>query len=194
VAVFSLSGDGLRPAEVRLIAEGLSYAAERIGPLQLVVLGRNSDIGGKELTEKLAGTPVKVTAHGLLAGEQVVSVLGGCDVLLFARGPLSTRRGSALAGIACGLPVVAREGWETAAPVTEAGVLLVPRETKEGFGPALVRVLGDKSCRALLAEKSRKAQEQYFSWRAIAAQYAQALRKNQGNSEPEALRSQKPTP
>lgn len=181
VAVFSLSGGRVGTQEVRLIAEGLRYAAERIGALQLVVLGRNSDIGGKELTEKLAGTPVKVTAHGLLAAEQVLSVLGSCDVLLFARGPLSTRRGSALAGIACGLPVVAREGWETAAPVTEAGVVLVPEETKEGFGPALVRVLGDKSFRALLAERSRKAQEQYFSWSAIAAQYVQALRKNYGN-------------
>jgi glycosyltransferase involved in cell wall biosynthesis len=164
-----------------MIAEGLRYAAERIGALQLVVLGRNSNIGGNELTEKLAGAPVKVTTHGLLAAEQVVSVLGSCDVLLFARGPLSTRRGSALAGIACGLPVVAREGWETAAPVTEAGVVLVPQEAKEGFGPALFRVLSDESYRALLAERSRHAQEQYFSWRAIAAQYVQAFARNQRN-------------
>jgi glycosyltransferase involved in cell wall biosynthesis len=181
VAIFSLSGGSVGAEEVRMIAEGLRYAAERIGALQLVVLGRNSNIGGNELTEKLAGAPVKVTTHGLLAAEQVVSVLGSCDVLLFARGPLSTRRGSALAGIACGLPVVAREGWETAAPVTEAGVVLVPQEAKEGFGPALFRVLSDESYRALLAERSRHAQEQYFSWRAIAAQYVQAFARNQRN-------------
>lgn len=181
VAVFSLSEDSVRAEEVKQIAEALGHAAERIGVLQVVVLGRNSEIGGKELKEKLAGAPVKVTAHGLLAAEQVVKVLGRCDVLLFARGPLSTRRGSALAGIACGLPVVAREGWETAAPITEAGVVLVPRATTEGFGPALLRVLSDESYRALLAERSRRAQERYFSWPAIAAQYAQVLLKNGRN-------------
>ena len=181
VAVFSLSGDGVRAEEVRRIAEALRYAAERIGKLQVAVLGRNSDLAGKELKEKLAGAPVEVIAHGLLAAGQVVKVLGNCDVLLFARGPLSTRRSSALAGIACGLPVVAREGWETAAPVTEAGVVLVPQAAKEGFGPALLRVLGDESYRALLAERSRQAQERYFSWRAIAAKFAQALRKDERN-------------
>jgi glycosyltransferase involved in cell wall biosynthesis len=181
VAVFSLSGDAVRVEEVKLIAEGLRFAAERMGTLQLVVLGRNSDVGGKELAKTLEGTSVKVTAHGLLTAERVVKILGGCDVLLFARGPLSTRRGSALAGIACGLPIVARAGWETAAPVTEAGVVLVPQAAKEGFGPALLRVLSDESYGGLLAERSRQAQQQYFSWSAIAAQYGQALRKNERN-------------
>src|SRR6266852_2569688 len=177
VAVFSLSGDGARAEEVRLIAEAVSHAAERIGKLQVMVLGRNSDIGGKELKGKLTESPVKVTVHGLLTAEQVVSVVGSCDVMLFARGPLSTRRGSAVAGISCGLPVVAQEGWETVAPITEAGVVLVSRETKEGFGPALLRVLSDESYRAFLAERSRQAQQRYFSWSAIAAQYAGTMRK-----------------
>jgi glycosyltransferase involved in cell wall biosynthesis len=177
VAVFSLSGDGARAEEVRLIAEAVSHAAERIGKLQVMVLGRNSDIGGKELKGKLTESPVKVTVHGLLTAEQVVSVLGSCDVMLFARGPLSTRRGSAIAGISCGLPVVAQEGWETVAPITEAGVVLVSREKKEGFGPALLRVLSDESYRAFLAERSRQAQQRYFSWSAIAAQYAGTMRK-----------------
>jgi glycosyltransferase involved in cell wall biosynthesis len=73
--------------------------------------------------------------------------------------------------------VIAREGWETAAPITSAGILLVPPETVGGFGPALLRVLTDNECRALLAERSRQAQTQYFSWEAIAAQYVDTLRK-----------------
>jgi len=179
VAIFSLSGDGVRGEEVKVIAEALSYATKQIGKLQAVVLGRNADIGGKELAEKLAGTSVKVTMHGFLPAEQIVRVLGSCDVLLFARGPLSTRRSSAMAAISCGLPVVAQEGWETAAPITEAGVVLVRRETKEGFGPALLRVLSDESYRALLAERSKQAHQRYFSWSVIAAQYARALRKSE---------------
>src|SRR6266571_4522598 len=45
VAVFSLSGDGARAEEVRLIAEAVSHAGVRIGKLRVVVFGRNSDIG-----------------------------------------------------------------------------------------------------------------------------------------------------
>lgn len=176
VAAFSLSDHGVRAIEVDDIAEAARYAAERIGKLRLVLLGRNSEEGAKELQEKLSGTPVEIVAHGLLAAEQVVQVLGSCDVMLFARGFLSTRRGSAIAGIACGLPVVAREGWETAAPITEAGVVLVPEGEKEGFGPALVRVLSDESYRSSMVERSKKAQRQYFSWDVIAAQYERVLR------------------
>src|SRR6266436_4194831 len=88
---------------------------------------------------------------------------------------VGTKRGSAIAGVACGLPVVAMEGWETAAPITEAGVELT--KPGEQFGPALMRVLGDPAYRACLAERSRKAQQSYFSWQAIAQSYATALGK-----------------
>jgi glycosyltransferase involved in cell wall biosynthesis len=64
-------------------------------------------------------------------------------------------------------------GWETTTPVTEAGVVLV--EPGEQFGPALGRVLGDPIYRESLAERSRKAQQKYFSWQAIAQQYVSAL-------------------
>lgn len=176
VAVFSLSDHGVRATEVRDIAEATRYATERIGKLRLVLLGRNSEMGGKELKEKLSGAPVEIVAHGLLAAEQVVQVLGGCDVMLFARGFVSTRRGSAIAGIACGLPLVGRGGWETAAPITEAGVTFIPEREKVGFGPALLRVLTDESYRSSMAERSKNAQRQYFSWDIIAEQYERALR------------------
>ena len=48
--------------------------------------------------------------------------------LLFVRGPISSRRGSALAGIACGLPIIALERSETGPPVAGAGVVPVPQD------------------------------------------------------------------
>jgi glycosyltransferase involved in cell wall biosynthesis len=176
VVVFSLSQGRVLEREVQTISKAMRYAAEKLGPLRLVVAGRNSETGGLLLKEKLAATRVEVMICGLLAGEELVPLLGSCDVMLFVRGPISSRRGSAIAGIACGLPVVAREGWETAPPITEAGVLLVPGGEKEGFGPALLRVLSDEPYRSLMAERSKNAQKQYFSWDVIAAQYARALR------------------
>lgn len=175
VAVFSLSSGRVGAEEVRGIAEGVSYVAKRIGPVRLVIFGRNSESAEKLFRQMLQGTDVELTVSGLLAAEEIVQVLGKSDVMLFARGPISTKRGSAIAGIACGLPVVAAEGWETAAPVTEAGVELT--KPGEPFGAALLRILRDPAYRACLAERSRKAQQSYFSWQAIAQSYAAALRK-----------------
>jgi len=176
VVVFSLSGGRVLEQEVRTISEAVVYAGEKLGALLLVVAGRNSEAGGLLLKEKLAGTRVEVTAYGLLGGEELVPLLGSCDVMLFVRGPISSRRGSAIAGIACGLPIVGREGWETGWPLTEAGVVLLPRDRKPEYGQALVRVLSDRSYARSLAERSRQAYLRYFSWDVIAAQYLEALR------------------
>jgi glycosyltransferase involved in cell wall biosynthesis len=180
VSVFSLSDKPTLAKEVSHIARAVSIAAKQVGPLEVVVLGRNSESGGEELRLALAGSGAEVRIVGLISADEVVRVLGACDVMLFARGPISSRRGSAIAGIACGLPVIAEEGWELAPPITEAGVVLVPEElvqlVPEEFGAALVRVLTDASYRASLAERSRNAQARYFSWSVIARQYAQALR------------------
>jgi glycosyltransferase involved in cell wall biosynthesis len=178
VAVFSLSGEPTLAKEVGQIEKAVSNAATQVGSLEVVVLGRNSESGGEELRLALAGTAAEVRIVGLISADEVVRVLGACDVMLFARGPISSRRGSAIAGIACGLPVIAEAGWELAAPITEAGVVLVPEElVPEGFGAALARVLSDSSYRASLAERSRNAQSKYFSWSVIARQYVQAMRR-----------------
>jgi glycosyltransferase involved in cell wall biosynthesis len=177
VAVFSLSDKPTLAKEVTQIAQAVSNALQQVGPLEVVVLGRNSESGGEELRAVLAGSVAEVRIAGLISAEEVVRVLGASDVMLFARGPISSRRGSAIAGVACGLPVIAEEGSETAPPMTEAGVVLVPEElVPEGFGAALARVLSDPTYRASLAERSRDAQSRYFSWDVIAKQYAQALR------------------
>jgi glycosyltransferase involved in cell wall biosynthesis len=176
VAVFSLTGNRAGTQEVESIAQTVRYAAERMGMLRLLVIGRHSDISGSQLKERLTGTSVQVIIHGLLPAEEVVQKLGASDVLLFTKGPISSRRGSAIAGIACGLPVIAREGWETGAPITEAGVVLIPETAKNEFGPALLRVLTDAAYRAKLSERSKRAQEVHFSWSAIAARYSKELR------------------
>jgi glycosyltransferase involved in cell wall biosynthesis len=177
VGVFSVSADTVGREEVNLIAEAARYAAEKTGKLRLVVLGRNSVEAGVQLRLELTGMPVQVVAHGLLAEDEIVRILGTCHAMLFTRGQISSRRGSAIAGIACGLPVIAPEGSETAAPLTEAGVVLLPAGARDEFGPALVRVLTDDAYRESLAEQSRQAYLHHFSWNVIAARYLEALRR-----------------
>ena len=183
VAIFSFTDGSARSGELEVIAQALRYARSGLPSLRADLLGRNSQASGQALTEKLAGADVEIEVHGLLAAEDVVRVMGASDVLLFVRNEISSRRGSAIAGIACGLPVIAQEGSETAPPITEAGVVLVSAQNPSEFGPALLRVLTDHTYRASLAERSRNAQERYFSWSAIAAQYAKALRESASDSQ-----------
>jgi glycosyltransferase involved in cell wall biosynthesis len=121
---------------------------------------------------------MEIESLGLVTPEQVSQALAGADVLLFVRGQISTRRGSAIAGIACGLPIVCYSGAETAWPITEAGVLAVVPGDSNALAAALETVLSDNTFRMTLAERNRKAHEKYFSWAAITAEFAAALGAN----------------
>jgi glycosyltransferase involved in cell wall biosynthesis len=183
IGMFAVSSGQLMQEEAKLIADIFSHVTRNLGEVRLAVLGRNSTAAEQVLREKLKGIPVEIVVHGILSGEEVVKVLGSCDAMLFLRGAISSRRGSAIAGIACGLPVIAVRGEETAAPVTEAGVVLLSAYAAEDLGPALVRVLKDQTYRSELAQRSRDAQRQYFCWQAIAASYARILEKLDGETK-----------
>jgi len=175
VAVFGITGGEHIPVEARVIAAAMSRASRRFPGLRLVLLGRHSDDARDAVRCALDGSGVRLSVLGLLPAEEVSRALAEADVFLFVRGPISTRRGSALAGIACGLPVVGYAGPETAFPITEAGVVLVPHGDQGGLCEALDRVLADDDLRRELRERSRRAQREYFSWNVIAAQYLQVL-------------------
>jgi glycosyltransferase involved in cell wall biosynthesis len=180
VAIFGITGGESGIWEIASISEALHTVTERLGKLRLVVMGRHSDTAEKALRNLMDKQPIEVCALGILPGAEIVRHMASCDVLLFVRGGISSRRGSAIAGIACGLPVVALEGPETASPITEAGVVFADPKRQRGLGEALLKVLSDPEYRATLAERSRRAQDTYFSWKAIAARYAEALRSADG--------------
>jgi glycosyltransferase involved in cell wall biosynthesis len=180
VAIFGITGGEGGIWEIASISEALQIVAERLGKLRLVVMGRHSDTSEKALRNLMDKQPIEVAALGVLPGAEIVRQLASCDVMLFVRGGISSRRGSAIAGIACGLPVVALDGPETASPITEAGVVFADPKRQRGLGESLLKVLSDPEYRALLAERSRRAQEKYFSWKAIAARFAEALRSADG--------------
>jgi glycosyltransferase involved in cell wall biosynthesis len=69
-------------------------------------------------------------------------------------------------------------GHDTGWPITEAGILPVPVGDREALAAALEKVLVDDTLWASLADRSRRAYDQFFSWRAIAARYADTLGKS----------------
>jgi len=175
IAVFSVTGGKFMQREVGEISDAVRSAASRVKNLKLTVFGRHAKDAEEELSKRLDGDPVEIQVLGLLSNEDVVRTMSNCDVLLFVRGPISTRRSSAIAGIACGLPVIAAEGPETSWLIKDAGVAFYSPQKKGNLGEVLLHVLEDEHYRASLAQRSWIAQQRFFSWAVIAARYADFL-------------------
>jgi glycosyltransferase involved in cell wall biosynthesis len=175
VVVFGVTGGEAGRREVADIAFAVRRASCVVRGLRLVVVGRGSSEAGDALREALDGCSVSARVRGLLPPEEVARELASSDAQLFVRGPVSTQRGSAIAGIACGLAIVGYSGDHTGPPLTEAGVALVPLGDRKALAEALVDVLTDDARRASLRARSREAHRRYFSWDAIAARYVEAL-------------------
>jgi glycosyltransferase involved in cell wall biosynthesis len=176
VAVFGITEGDTGRKECAQIVNAVGFAAARAGPLRLHAFGRGAIECEPELRRALKDVAVELCVEGILPAEEVVKALSRSHVLLFVRAPISSRRGSAIAGIACGLPVIAYSGIETAPPITDAGVVLVSRGKSDGFGQALLRIVTEAAYRESLAEQSRNAQRNHFSWEAIAQRYVEVLR------------------
>jgi glycosyltransferase involved in cell wall biosynthesis len=176
IGVFSITGGEQGAVETQAILQGVRHASQLLGQLRLSVFGRHSELREAALREGLRDWPVQLSVEGVLSPDQVVSRFAECGVLLFVRKGISTRRSSAIAGIAAALPIVAYEHPETAAPITDAGIILVNPRVPEQLGDALVRILSDPGFRAELSERSHAAHKAHFAWPAIAARFAELLR------------------
>lgn len=178
IGVFGITGGQQGGEETQVIIAAVQHASQKIGHLRLWVFGRHSELRGEALRQGLQSLPVQLSVEGVVEPEQVVSRLSACDVLLFVRNGISTRRSSAIAGIAAGLPVIAYQNSETAAPVSDAGVVLVNPGRPSELHDALVRVLTDANLRAELATRSRAAYQTHFAWPAIAKRFIELLNSN----------------
>jgi glycosyltransferase involved in cell wall biosynthesis len=175
VAVYGVTGGSAAPREARDIGHAMRHAKGKLSNLRLTVFGRGSAEAEPYLRRELEGAGVEISVLGLLSPEQITSELNDADALLFVRGGISSRRGSALAGIACELPVVGYRSEESAFPVTEAGVLLVALDDRDALAEALTEVLSNDVVNAQLRARSRYMQEQFFSWEAISRSFLQLL-------------------
>ncbi len=175
VAVFGITGSGSGPREIADIAYAVKQVKEQVRDLRLVVFGRGSEDAREPLERVFKGSDLEVVVRGILPAEEVTRTLSDADVLLFVRGEVSSRRGSALAGVACGLPIVGYGDGASSFPVSEAGTQLVPHGNQDALASALGRVLTDNTLWSKLHERSRRAHTAYFSWEVIAQQFRTVL-------------------
>ena len=176
VAVFGIpTWPEAQKREVRAIIQSVRKACASAGELQLVVLGRGAKEAESLLCTGFSGTGVRLKVDGLSSSREISAELSCCDALLFVRGGLSSRRGSGVAALACGLPIVAYRGRETGFPLTEAGIVFVPQDDPESLGNELARVILDRELRSTLSERNLKVFREWFSWDRIADRWIAAL-------------------
>lgn len=174
VAIFCFTPSPNQELEIADIVHAMKAAHSQGHATHLALLGRGSAEVKPEIESRLAGSGIRVTASGLLPADEISRRLSHSGALLFVSGLVSQTRGSALAGIACGLPVVGYAGAAEGTAIAEAGLCLAPYRNREALGEALASVMHDVNLRADLQRRSREAQRRHFSWDAIASQYAAA--------------------
>ena len=174
VIVFGVTGDARAAGEVEEIADVMKEASKSLASLRLVLTGRGSMEVRKEIEGALAGSSVAIDVRGVLPAEEVADEFARADALLFVRGAITLQRGSAIAGVACGLPIVGyRVG--TGDALDEAGIEWSPWRDRRRLAQGLVRVLSDSARWTELHERNLRAQRDHFSWTRIAEQYGATL-------------------
>jgi len=175
VGVFSITGGEQGAIETQIILAAIQNAAKTVGKLRLSVFGRHAELRQEALRKGLESFPVELSVEGVLGDQQIIDRIRGCDVLIFVRGGISTRRSSAIAGISCAVPMVAFVGPETSWPFQDAGVILVSPSDPKELHDALIRLLANPELRAGLSRVNQLIYSEHFAWPAIAERFAAVL-------------------
>jgi glycosyltransferase involved in cell wall biosynthesis len=175
VIVFGVTGKPNTEHEIEEIASVLREASNALRHLRLVVVGRGSTEAREPLERALGQSKVDLVVRGILPAEDVARQFEAADALLFVRGVVTLQRGSAIAGIACGLPIVGYRSGEINDPLKEAGVEWASWNDRAGLVRGLVRILSDPARWIELHERNLDLQKSTLSWSRIADRYRTAL-------------------
>lgn len=175
VIVFGVTGAPEMRREVEQIVTVMLEASKKLGKMRLVAVGRGSLEAEDLLREALEGSDVEVVVRGVLPALEIAHEFESADVMLFLRGAITPTRGSAIAGIACGVPIVGYRNGEIGRPLMEAGIEWSFQQDRESLARGLVRVLSDPHRWKELHERSLEAQKNCFSWATIAKQFCKVL-------------------
>ncbi len=182
VCVFCVSQSPGRTRELSDISCAVRAAGKAGAALRVVFVGRGTESAAKEIAAAFEGSGIEVKTLGLQDPPVISRTIVESDVLLCVRSALNLRRGSALAGIACGVPMVAYAGGEQNTPLTEAGILFAPLYDQPALGAALARVLLDDELAGEMHRKNIEVERKYFSWETVTRQYMQAMQIDQDHA------------
>ena len=175
VIVFGVTGAPRMAGEVEEIADVMRAASQSLAKLRLVMVGRGSTEAREGIETALAGSDVEIAVRGVVPAEAVADEFARADALLFVRGAITLQRGSAVAGVACGLPIVGYRIGGSGDALDEAGIEWSLWRDRQSLTRALVRVLSDSARWTELHERSLQAQRDHFSWTRIAERFQASL-------------------
>jgi glycosyltransferase involved in cell wall biosynthesis len=175
VVIFCLTAMPYLGDELKDISDATRTALADGAKFRILFLGRGTSEAKDEIAYYFRDIPIEVSNLGLLDADQISDIFAHSDAMLCVRGSIYLRRGSAIAGIACGLPIIGYEGESEGTPLEDAGVVLVPYRDARAAGAVLSRVLRDHTFRRELQEKNIRAQKKYFSWDLIASAFVNFL-------------------
>ena len=133
----------------------------------LLLLGARSEGFRQRLVKAFPSLAGQVHAVGHLSSADVSAHLAACDLLIqpYPDG-ISSRRTSAMAGLALGLPIVTTRGHLTEPLWGESGaVLLADVADRAGFVAMVKRLLEDRAERERLGERAHALYDERFDLR-----------------------------
>lgn len=175
VIVFGVTGAPAMAGEVEQIASVAREASKSLGKLRIVAVGRGSIEAHEQLVMALDGVSVTPVILGIVPADEVARQFQESDALLFVRGAITLQRGSVMAGIASGIPIVGYGDEKGVGPLREAGIEWSPSGNFNDLARCLVRVLSDPTRWRELHARNLTAQKIYFSWNRIAKQFCDVL-------------------
>ncbi|MGH7270711.1 MAG: glycosyltransferase family 4 protein [Polyangiaceae bacterium] len=158
VGHFGTYGRLITPLLTQAIREVLTADDRRIA----LLVGQGSDAFAREF-ERDPAMAGRVIGTGALDAEDLAEHLMACDALLqpYPDG-VSTRRTSAMAGLALGVPIVTNDGYLTETVWRRSGAVELAPAPKD-IAPALEGLLRNPESRAALGARGRAIYSELFS-------------------------------
>lgn len=175
VVVFCLSKSPYGEREIGDIASATRFAASLGIKLRVIFVGRGTSEAKNTIDSAFAESGIEVCNRGLCDAPEVTRIFSEADLMLAVRGSLYLRRGSALAGLACGLPIVGYGGAALGTIIEEAGIALVPFGDHQALGRAIRDIVSNADLWRQMHEKNLYIQQKYLSWNVIAAEFVRVL-------------------
>jgi glycosyltransferase involved in cell wall biosynthesis len=153
-------------AEVgQLLDASLAEALTRCDDADALLLGRSSDVFlARWQAVRGSSFAGRISATGALDARELSQAISACDILVQPYpGGANSRRGSLMAGLAHGRPVVSNRGEQTESVWTESRALIVPDSSAPtAIADAVARLVADEDERIRIGAAARELYSQRF--------------------------------
>jgi hypothetical protein len=168
--IFPPAADGALPEAIRLLLDRCQDAV-------VLLMGKGSREFRAELVERMPQLAQRIQATGTLSPKDLSDHLVACHLLLQPYGDgISTRRGTTMASLAHGVPLVATRGHLTEEFWDDSGaVVLAPAGDTPALVDAACRLLADPAERARMHARAKALYDRRFDIRHVISALRQTI-------------------